>query len=171
MKEQQDPQQNTSSEIEFKEMLEKRRNALDKETLELRERIAGDEDRLRGLTEQLSHMNALLGNSQGNALEIPHTSPSEGSKRSRIGKIKRYAREVLEERNGSPMYYRELAREVQKRGGDLVGANSAGLLVSLLVKDDDFVRPERKGYYALRADHPDAKNVGARKRRSRPKRS
>ena len=63
------------------------------------------------------------------------------------------------------MYYKELADEVMARGGDLTGENAANILVARLVNDERFVRPIQKGYYALRSDYPNAKNVGERRRR------
>ena len=58
------------------------------------------------------------------------------------------------------MYYKDLAAEVQNRGGDISGENAAQILVARLVKDERFVRPVRKGFYALRKDYPRAKKCG-----------
>jgi hypothetical protein len=61
------------------------------------------------------------------------------------------------------MYYKELADEVIKRGGVLGGKAPEATLTARLVRDERFVRPTSKGFYALRADYPNAPNVGARK--------
>ena len=73
--------------------------------------------------------------------------------------------DILEEKAGEPAHYKELAKEVQARGEKFSSANPASVLLTRLVRDDRFVRPKSRGFYALRKDHPDATNVGARKQR------
>ena len=65
------------------------------------------------------------------------------------------------------MYYKELAQEVLSRGGTLNGATPAATLTARMVRDERFVRPTAKGFYALRRDYPTARNVGARSTGSR----
>ena len=60
------------------------------------------------------------------------------------------------------MHYAELAEEVEARGGNLPGVNSANTPVARLVNCRRFFRPARRGYSALRADYPDVENVEAR---------
>jgi hypothetical protein len=71
---------------------------------------------------------------------------------------------ILNEKGGEPIYYKELAATVLQNGGELNGADPAMTLVSRLVTDERFVRPFRRGWYALRVHHPRAKNVGGRKK-------
>ena len=132
---------------------------LKEEDQEIRKRISEAERRLREVTERLTHVEGLLGPSQ-----VFENASSEESL-SRSLDIKDIAADVLGAREGEPMYYKDLAKEIQARGGNLTGPNAANVLVARLVSDDRFVRPTRRGYYALRRDYPDAKNVGARKRR------
>jgi hypothetical protein len=81
------------------------------------------------------------------------------------------AHSVLEESGADPIHYKELAKIVIERGGEIPGVDPAQTLVSRLVKDERFVRPFRRGWYALRLHHPKAKNIGARrKRRTRTRR-
>ncbi len=71
------------------------------------------------------------------------------------------------------MHYRDLADELIRRGAVIRGQDPAGALVSRMTQDDKrrteadkrFVRPTSKGFYALREDYPNARNVGARRRR------
>lgn len=71
--------------------------------------------------------------------------------------------QILAEHDKKPVHFRQLADEVRRRGIRLGGADPGRTLVAKLVWDDRFIRPERKGYYALREDYPDAPNVGERK--------
>ncbi len=75
------------------------------------------------------------------------------------------AYEVLKEHSPADMHYRDLAEEVLKRGGHLPGSDPGALLNSLLTSDKSkrFVRPYRRGCYALREDYPDLeRSVGER---------
>lgn len=73
---------------------------------------------------------------------------------------------ILAARNQRPMYYKELAQEVQKQGVVIRGARPEANLVARMLNDPQqrFVRPHHKGYYALRKDYPDAQSVGARRK-------
>lgn len=75
--------------------------------------------------------------------------------------------QILSERQKNPVHYRELADEVQRRGIELGGAKPGRTLVAIISKDPRFVRPVSRGFYALRKDYPDARNVGEHKRRGR----
>lgn len=82
------------------------------------------------------------------------------------------AEQVLRERLGDPMHYRDLADELMRQGAVIGGKDPAGSLVSRMTQDDKgkaeadkrFVRPTSRGFYALREDYPKARNVGARRR-------
>ena len=75
------------------------------------------------------------------------------------------AYQVLKERKGADMHYKPLADEVIKRGGDLPSSDPSALLNTLLTSDKSkrFVRPFRRGCYALREDYPNLdRSVGER---------
>ena len=134
------------------------REALEKEQADLQAQASDIETRLQEIERRLDLVNGLM------------ESPSTGTKlhRGRNGTAPKpravdVAFEVLSERGIEPMYYKDLAQEVRIRGGDLSGENAAQILVARLVNDDRFVRPIRKGFYALRKDYPNAQNVGQRK--------
>ena len=140
-------------------LLQSERSRLDEERRTLRDNISEAEKRLREVQTRLNHVEGLLGTSE------PAETTMVGSAISAERSLTDMAEEILGEREREPMYYKDLAREVQSRGGGLTGENAANILVARLVGDDRFVRPLRKGFYALRRDYPSAKNVGARKRR------
>ena len=70
--------------------------------------------------------------------------------------------QILAERNGETMHYKDLTHEVLARNGEIHGAEPARNLIARLVTDDRFVRPARKGFYGLRRDYPTAASVGRR---------
>ena len=148
---------------------------------EFREVLKREEDRLlvrqrelaSGLSEverRLEHIQALLREEDGGGGVAPLEAAGEMSLEPGAGDQSDpvvLAQSILQEMEGEPVYYRDLARLVMQRGGELPGADPAQVLVSRLVRDDRFVRPTRRGWYALREHHLRAKNVGARKRRAR----
>ena len=71
--------------------------------------------------------------------------------------------QILAERNGETMHYKEMTHEVLSRNGEIHGADPARSLIARLVNDDRFVRPARKGFYGLKRDYPTATSVGRRK--------
>ena len=125
----------------------------------LREEISAAEGKLKEIEERLVHVEGLLGPS--------HTSEddSEASPLPDSREITDIAVNILSERNREPVNYRELAKEIQARGGNIPGIDKDHTLIARLVKDDRFVRPTRRGFYALRRDYPEAESVGARKPR------
>lgn len=138
-------------------MLQVERDRLDDERQALEASILAARERLQVTAIRLRHISALLETSRpAGATATETTNPSQHM-------VTDLAEEILRERKGEHMYYKDLAQEVQARGGELGGSNPANVLVARLVNDDRFVRPHRKGYYALRSDYPDAKNVGARR--------
>ena len=74
---------------------------------------------------------------------------------------------LLELPYGTEMNYRRLAEEVEKRGGVVNGKSKNDTFNAHISRDKRFCRPNRKGYYALRAHYPDANNVGERQKSTR----
>lgn len=150
-------------------MLQDERVNLRTELEQVRELIATSERRLAAIIERLRHVDGLLGDAAvdvapaGNGSVNVEAAPI----RSERDSITDLAEKVLLQQPGEPMYYKDLAREVQRLGGRINGNDPPATLVARLVLDDRFVRPTSKGFYGLRKDFPDARNVGARKRRSR----
>ncbi len=144
---------------QLNKLLQDEKFQLNKERQTLQEDIAAAEKRLHEIQVRLRHVEGLLGT---NDVTETVSSQETNSVRRSLTDI---AEEILREREREPMYYKELAAEVEARGGDLTGENAANILVARLVNDKRFVRPVRKGFYALRSDYPNAKNVGERRRR------
>ena len=142
------------------------REALEKEQLLLRSQASEIETRLEAIEHRLEMVNGLMETPSTGA--TPHPGRNGTAPKPRAVDI---AFEVLSEQGTEPMYYKDLAQEVKARGGDLSGENAAQILVARLVNDERFVRPIRKGFYALRKDYPNAQNVGQRKMRSRSRNS
>ncbi len=141
------------------ELLLEERRLLNEERQELRERMSKAENRLREVKVRLAHVEGLLGPSQAS-----ESTSGEGLS-SRNRDIRDIAADILGEREGAPLHYKDLAKEVQKRGGKLTGPNAPNILVARLVSDDRFVRPTRRGFYALRRDYPGLESVGSRGKR------
>ena len=94
----------------------------------------------------------------------PDNTAAEGHPISSTTAPLEIAHQILKERKGADIHYTELAEEVVKRGGELRDG-SANLLNTLLTSDrrKRFVRPYRRGRYALKEDHPDLeRSVGER---------
>ena len=138
------------------------RETLEEEQLLLRTQASEIEARLREIEHRLDLVNSLM-QVPGNST-TPHPGTNGTSPKPRAVDV---AFEVLSERGTEPIYYKDLAQEVRARGGDLSGENAAQILVARLVNDERFVRPIRKGFYALRKDYPKAQNVGQRKKQGR----
>lgn len=71
---------------------------------------------------------------------------------------------ILRGNNKIPMHYRDLEKELRRRGIVIGGKKPENGLVSRIYSDKRFVRPTRRGFYALREDYPDAKSIGERKK-------
>ena len=141
---------------------------LESEAETLREQIETARNRLRDVESRIVHVRALLGqNADANVQDEGRSLHLEGSNSLGVS-VCDIAVEVLKERGRTPMYYKDLAEEVIRRGGVLNGKTPEATLTARLVRDERFVRPTSKGYYALRDDYPNARNVGARKRRVTP---
>ena len=123
---------------------------------ELLDQISEAQKELQAVKVRLSHVTGLLGSDV-----TPETESDEDSLPRRYD-ILEIAESVLSSRNGAHMHYREIAEEVQARGGHIPGVDAAKTLLARLVKDDRFIRPHQRGFYALKDDHPNVKEVGAR---------
>ena len=149
-------------------MLLEERSRLRMERKDLREQISAAKGELKEREERLAHVEGLLG--PNHALEdVSEESPLPDSRDIPLPdsrNITDIAVDILSERNRMPVHYRELAKEIQARGGNIPGIDKDHTLIARLVKDDRFVRPTRRGIYALQRDYPDAKSVGARKPRA-----
>jgi exonuclease VII small subunit len=143
----------------------------------LEESIKLDEIQMRALKSNMGNIDALLNsNPSRESSDLPDPVNRATMRTETVIEL---AKKILGEQKRSneegpsdstnpriPMYYKDLADAVVDRGGDLRGNNPAQILVAQLVRDKEtFVRPDRKGYYALREDYPKARNVGERKRR------
>ena len=147
---------------DLEQMLKDEKMRLEEQQAKIHAKISTAQRELQGISARLVHINALLGHNEA----TPQKSKAlAGSAKLNLADL---AAEILAEREREPMYYKDLAEEVQARGGDLVGTSPGQILVARLVNDSRFIRPVRKGYYALRQDYPNARNVGARRRRRRP---
>ena len=142
------------------------REALEKEQRLLQAQASDIETRLQEIEHRLDLVNSLMGMPSVNA--APHPGRNGTAPKPRAVDV---AFDVLSDRGPEPMYYKDLAHEVEARGGDLSGENAAQILVARLCNDERFVRPIRKGFYALRKDYPNAQNVGQRRPKGRTRNS
>jgi len=153
------------------------RDRLQREIKQLRAEITERELLSRAKAERLGHVQALLSmdSSPGSKPAPRRSGPSVASTPTPM--LLEKVEQVLRERNGEPMHYRDLADEILRRGAVIRGQDPAAALVSRMTQDDNrraegerrFIRPTSKGFYALREDYPDARNVGARRRRREQK--
>lgn len=144
---------------ELDSLLQEEQNRLAKKQKELKEKISEATKQLYAVSVRLSHVSGLLGNRKLSKDDFSKTFLPPRQEATDI------AVAILTERKREPVHFKELAAEVQARGGILPGKNPANNLVARLVNDDRFVRPTRRGFYALRSDYPDVKSVGVRKQR------
>ena len=73
--------------------------------------------------------------------------------------------EILREAGGKDMHYVELAKNVKARGGNLPEhpRSSTATLNRILNSDPRFIRPFRRGYYALKEHFPNVnRSIGKR---------
>lgn len=149
------------------------RDRLQQEIEQIRQNIREQESECRNKEERLGHVLALLSDKAPAASESPQRRGNAASASTPTERLLEMAEQILRDRSGEPMHYRELADELMKRGAVIRGKDPAGALVSRMTQDDDrraeadkrFIRPTSKGFYALREDYPNARNVGARRRK------
>ena len=140
------------------------RDRLQGEIEQLQSEIADKEVACRAKQQRLSHILALLGTEPPEAKAVPPRRAQAAGASTPTAQLLDMAEEALRRRQGEPMHYRDLADELIRRGAVIGGVDPAGGLVSRMTRDERFVRPTSKGFYALRADHPNARNVGAKRR-------
>lgn len=73
--------------------------------------------------------------------------------------------EILREAGGRDMHYVELAKQIKARGGKLpeLQRSSTATLNRILNSDPRFIRPFRRGYYALKEHFPNVnRSIGKR---------
>ncbi len=151
------------------------RDKLQQEIKQLRKEIEAKESQCRAKEERLGHVQALLTDEPSASSGPPPRRPGAEPSSTPTPQLLEMAEQVLRERKGEPMHYRDLADEMMQRGAVILGQDPAGALVSRMTQDDNrraeedrrFIRPTSKGFYALREDYPDARNVGARRHRKR----
>ena len=144
-------------------LLNEERQQLETELEEIRSQISRAESRLSQVIQRLRHVRALLGEDEPNESDDRTDGLTVGPNHNGTSEtVSDIAADILSERHGQPMYYKELATEVMNRGGTLGGNTPWATLVSRITQDSRFVRPTSKGYYALRSDYPNARNVGAK---------
>lgn len=149
------------------------RDKLKQEIDQLSKEIAEKEQLSRVKQVRLGHVQALLKDSPKTGKPAP-SRLEPGAASTPTPQLLDLAVAVLRERQGEPMHYRDLADEIMRRGAVIRGKDPAAALVSRITQDEKrraegeprFVRPTSKGFYALREDYPDARNVGARRRRN-----
>lgn len=144
---------------ELRPLLLKEKNELNTERQRLREQIATAEKRLREVDKLLIHVEGLLG------LDHSVDDDTDKSPISDSRDIEDIAVDILRTRDKAPMHYRELAKKIQDCGGVIPGVDPDHTLIARLVRDDRFVRPTKRGYYALSSDYPNVTSVGARRQR------
>lgn len=152
--------------------LRSERDKLQQEIAALRQEIEEKEQACRAKEVRLGHVVALLGAEQPDIKQRAQSSRRGVSASTPTEQLLNLAERVLRERQGEPMHYRDLADELLRRGAVIRGQDPAGALVSRMTQDDKrrdeadkrFIRPTSKGFYALREDYPQARNVGARRR-------
>ena len=145
----------------LKSLLQFEKEQLEREHEQLVRDISDAKARNRVISDRLLHIHALLDQSDSRVA-------LGGSADTTVHKdVTDIAAEILAERGREPLHYRALADEVKTRGGEISGSDPAAALVARLVRDERFVRPVSKGFYALRQDYPTAPNVGSRKKRRR----
>ncbi len=150
---------------QLSQLLEEERVKLEQKLTGLRQNIVELERKEANLLSQLRNVRGLLGLPDPPA-ELPDDDAvPEGPSFHPDGNrdICNIAAEILREQDKKPMYYKDLAIEVGKRGGIIRGATPEATLVSRMTRDRRFIRPHRKGHYALREDYPESPNVGARR--------
>lgn len=157
---------------------DKQADALQQSLLSERDRLQPEINLLRqqldSKEQRLRHVLDLLSDGTVANEPPPRRARSDGGS-TPTSQLLDMAEAILRERNAEPMHYRDLSDELMRRGAVIKGKDPAGGLVSRMTQDDKgradadkrFIRPTSKGFYALREDYPNARNVGAKRRRRR----
>jgi hypothetical protein len=146
--------------------LEKEKEILEAKRIELEREITRLKTEMEAISFRLGHITALLRGSEAELVEKEkiHTVQEQETSNKLEDPVE-IAYQILEEHGTEPVHYRDLLDMVKERGGKIEGSDPAMTLISRLVADERFVRPFRRGWYALRVHYPKAKSVGARKRK------
>lgn len=87
----------------------------------------------------------------------------------RTERILNLAESVLKQRRPRDMHYSDIADAVSAKGGNLPQHTKSrhDTLIRMMNEDPKarFIRPHRRGFYALSEDYPDSENVGTRRAR------
>ena len=106
---------------------------------------------------EVAALRSLLAIDDGQPIDLPNSAPRYTIDPRDV------AIEILREKNGEEMHYKLLAQEVTQRGGHLPEKSPEAALNAIMNRDQRFVRPNRRGFYALREHHPRVKeNAGRR---------
>ena len=106
---------------------------------------------------EVAALRSLLAIDDGQPIDLPNSAPRYTIDPRDV------AIEILREKNGEEMHYKLLAQEVMQRGGHLPEKSPEAALNAIMNRDQRFVRPNRRGFYALREHHPRVKeNAGRR---------
>jgi hypothetical protein len=116
------------------------------------------------LEAEVKHIEELL--KLRNALPSADAQPEGSPARMGSDNVGDAAYEILRS-EGRGLHYSELLARLNSSGILVRGRNPGATLVSRLIRDRRFARPERRGVYALREWNPTASDVGARKRTRR----
>ncbi|MDD9957129.1 MAG: winged helix-turn-helix domain-containing protein [Anaerolineaceae bacterium] len=156
-----DPGLNTE---EFRSIVSGKLTALKTESQDLSKEVEALQLQLAKNSQMISHLEGVLelsGTSETNSLPV--------ARKASYDEVCDLVEQILAEKHKNPVHYRELADEVQLRGVKLGGKDPASTLVAMISKEPRFVRPTSRGFYALRKDYPNARNVGEHKRGNRKK--
>lgn len=157
--------------ITLRTALEDEKKSLESKYEDLEKRIAALRAESEAVSVRLGHIIALLKEPGSEETETQASSLFQPEVAQEACDPVEIAYCILEDKGPEPVYYRELADLVRQKGGNLEGSNPALTLISRLVLDDRFVRPFRRGHYALRKYYPKAKNVGRRRNATHKRRA
>lgn len=140
------------------------RQEAERQLNELESQLRVADENIKGLERERSQINAevvalrsLLAIDDGEPIDVPSNAPRYTIDPRDV------AIEILREKNGEEMHYKLLAHEVVQRGGHLPEKSPEAALNAIMNRDKRFVRPHRRGFYALREHHPRVKeNAGRR---------
>lgn len=158
---------NNNTENALNTALENEKGMLEAKQVGLEQEIARLKTELEATSFRLGHITALLRRSEAAIIDEEKTQAVNNLELAKTSEDPlEIAYKILEEHGTDPIYYKDLVGMVRERGGIIEGSNPALTLVSMLVADERFVRPFRRGWYALRVHYPKSKSVGARKQKS-----
>jgi hypothetical protein len=157
--------------IALRTAIQNEKRTLESEYEDLEKQITALRTEREAVSVRLGHIVALLKEPGSEETETQASSLFQPEVAQEASDPIEIAYRILEEKGPDPVHYRELADLVKQRGGSLQGSNPALALISRLVLDDRFVRPFRRGWYALRKYYPKSKNVGRRRSTTHRRRS